>query len=375
MRLLFICPPGRVKRLQRAREGESPTEFFFGGIEAEKRGIAVEYREVDVATWPPICPHVIDRWMDHAFSTHLAGRSLRGARKLAPTLPSADCIVIIEENLALGMAFLAMLRCITTPIVSIRCRLSMVNSGSPALRILTSCVIRATHTILMSRAEAETLPKRFSLKERHYSFNPFGVDESFWRPAERQGKFVLAVGDSFRDYETLLRAARYIESPVLIVTSQHLNDPLPENVTVRTGCWRKELLRDDELLDLYQRATCVVVPLTDRLDPTGQSVCLQAMSCARPVVMTKTRGLWDQNLRDGENVLLFSPGDSAGLAARVNRFVDDPSLAAELGYAGRESVCRHFRIADFAHRLEVTCRRLVEHRAAQDHSRRRDVLR
>ena len=91
--------------------------------------------------------------------------------------------------------------------------------------------------------------------------------------------------------------------------------------------------------------------------------------------MTKTRGLWDQNLRDGENILLVSPGDRAGLASRVNCLVDDPLLAAELGYAGRESVCRHYRIADFADRLQATCRRLVEHRAAQDHSGRRDVLR
>jgi glycosyltransferase involved in cell wall biosynthesis len=132
---------------------------------------------------------------------------------------------------------------------------------------------------------------------------------------------------------------------------------------VRAGSWRKELLSDDELRDLYQRAICVVVPLTDRLAPTGQSVCLQAMSCARPVIMTRTRGLWDRNLRDGENLLLFSPGDSAGLAARVNRLVGDPSLAAELGYAGRESVFRHFRIVDFAERLEAICRRLITHRA------------
>ncbi len=363
IRLLFICAPGRARRLQRAREGELATEFFFGAIEAEKRGLAVEHREVDIVAWPPIRPQALDRWTQHAFSTDVAGRSLRGAARLARALPPADCIVVVEEGLALGMSFLAMVRRIRIPIVCIRCRLSMLKSGSPALRILTSYVIRATHTILISRAEAETLPKRFSLKECHYSLNPFGVDDGFWSPAERQGKFVLAVGDSFRDYETLLRASKDIEAPVLIVTSQHLNQPLPENVTVRAGSWRKELLRDDELRDLYQRAICVVVPLTDRLAPTGQSACLQAMSCGRPVIMTKTRGLWDRNLRDGENLLLFSPGDSAGLAARVNRLVGDPSLAAELGYAGRESVCRHFRIADFADRLEAICRRLVVHRA------------
>jgi glycosyltransferase involved in cell wall biosynthesis len=362
MRLLFICAPGRVRRLQRARDGELATEFFFGAIEAEKQGLAVEHREVDLTVWPPIRPQAIERWTQHAFSTDLAGRSLRAARALAKTLPPADCIVVVEEGLALGMSFLVMLRGIRIPVVCIRCRLSMLESPSPALRMLTSFIVRATHTILISRAEADTLPKRLFLKQHHYSYNPFGVDEGFWRPSERQGRFVLAVGDSFRDYETLLTAARDIEAPILIVTSQPLKDRLPANVTVRAGSWRKELLRDDELRDLYQRAICVLVPLTDRLAPSGQSVCLQAMACARPVIMTRTQGLWNENLRDGENLLLFNPGDSAGLAARVNRLVDDPSLAAELGYVGRESVCRHFRIADFAHRLEATCRSLATRR-------------
>ena len=338
------------------------TEFFFGAIEAEKRGLTVEHREVDVVAWPPIRPRAIEMWTQHAFSAHLAGRSLRGARALARTLPAADCIVVAEEALALGMSFLAMVRGIRIPVVCIRCRLSTLKSRSPALRILTSFIIRATHTILISRAEADTLPKRFSLKQHHYSFNPFGVDEGFWRPAEKQGEFVLTVGDSFRDYETLLTAAQDIEAPILIVTSQPINERLPKNVTVRAGSWRKEVLRDDELRDLYQRAICVAVPLTDRLAPTGQSVCLQAMSCAKPVIMTRTRGLWNQSLRDGQNIFLVGPGDSACLASRVNRLVEDPSLAAELGYAGRESVCRHFRIADFADRLEAICRRLVAHR-------------
>jgi glycosyltransferase involved in cell wall biosynthesis len=362
MRLLFICAPGRMTRLQRARDGEVATEFFFGAIEAEKRGLAVEHCELKLMAWPPIRPQVIERWMQDAFSTDLAGRSLRAARTLARTLPPTDCIVIAEERLALGMSFLAMVRGIRTPIVCIRCRLSLLKPRSPVLRIFSSFIVRATHTMLISRAEADTLPKRLSLKQHHYSYNPFGVDECFWRPAERQRRFVLAVGDSFRDYETLLTAAKDIKAPIVIVASQSLGDRLPANVTVRAGNWRQEVLRDDELRDLYQRAICVVVPLSDRLAPGGQSVCLQAMACARPVIMTRTQGLWSKNLLDGQNLLLFNPGDSSGLVAYVNRIVDDPLLAAELGYAGRESVCRHFRILDFSRRLEATCRGLIAQR-------------
>ena len=366
MRLVYICPPGRLRRLQRAREGNLPTEFFFGGIEIERGGSFVQYEEIDIFSWPRLRPHLIDTYAGRAFSTDLAGRSFRGARKLAKTLPSVDCIIITEEGLVFGMALLAKLGRIRTPIVCIRCRLGMLDCASSVPRLLSSSLLRATHTILISGAEAETLPKRFSLRKDHYSYNSFGVDASFWRPKEGSRKFVLAVGDSFRDYDTLLRAAKDIGSHVLIVSSQDFTHPLPKNVSTRRGCWRAEMLRDEELRELYQNATCVVVPLQDRLDPTGQSVCLQAMSCGKPVIMTRTRGFWSPQLRDGENLLMVNPGDSADLAAKVNRLVSDPGLSAKLGHAARECVCRHFRIADFADRLEAICRRLVDRQAAEN---------
>jgi glycosyltransferase involved in cell wall biosynthesis len=366
VRLVYICPPGRLRRLHRAQAGQLPTEFFFGGIEIERSGSFVQYEEIDIIGWPRLRPHLIDAYACRVFSTDLAGRSFRGAAKLVKRLPPADCIIVTEEALAFGMALLAVLRRVQTPIVCIRCRLSTFDCTSSVPRFLSSSLLRATHTILISGAEAETLPKRFSLQEDHYSYNSFGVDARFWRPAERTRKFVLAIGDSFRDYGTLLRAAKDIRSQLLIVTAQELSHPLPNNVSTRRGCWRNEILLDEELRELYQAAICVVVPLEDRPEPTGQSVCLQAMSCGRPVIMTRTRGLWSSHLRDGENLFMVNPGDSVDLAAKVNRLVDDPCLAAKLGHAARESVYRHFRIVDFANRLEALCHRLACRQATKD---------
>ena len=366
MRLVYICPPGRLRRLPRARAGNLPTEFFFGGIEIERGGSLVQYEEIDIVGWPRLRPHLIDAYACRVFSTDLAGRSFRGAAKLVKSLPPADCIIVTEEALAFGMALLAALRRVQTPIVCIRCRLSTLDCSSSVPRFLSSSLLRATHTILISGAEAETLPKRFSLQEDHYSYNSFGVDTRFWRPAEQTRKFVLAIGDSFRDYGTLLRAAKEIRSQLLIVTAQELSQPLPNNVSTRRSCWRSEILLDEELRELYQAAICVVVPLEDRPEPTGQSVCLQAMACGRPVIMTRTRGVWSSHLRDGENLFMVNPGDSVDLAAKVNRLVDDPCLAAKLGHAARESVCRDFRIVDFADRLEALCRRLMGRQAAKN---------
>ena len=124
---------------------------------------------------------------------NFAGRSFRGARNLIKELPPADCIVIIEEGIILGMALLSMLRFTRTPIVCITCRLSMRLPKSPLARLLTTFLLRATHTVFLSRMEADILPKQFSLRNNDYSYNSFGVDASFGsRPSARGNLFLLS---------------------------------------------------------------------------------------------------------------------------------------------------------------------------------------
>jgi glycosyltransferase involved in cell wall biosynthesis len=362
LRVLFLYPPGRLNRLQKARAGQVPTEFFFGGIEMEKAGFVVEHHEVEMRAWQPLPLPSLDRWICRVFrdADEFTGRGIRAARSLLKEAHAADCIVVVEEFLAAGLGFWALLRQAKVPIISIRSRLSWLAPSTGLARMIIGTLFRQAHNVVISPVEADVAQSRFSLKSQHLSFHTFGVDGQFWTPGTAAREFVLCVGDSFRDYGTLLRAAEKIDAPVLVVSGQKLPESLPPNVTVRTGSWRKECLSDEELRDLYWRAICVVVPLEDHPMPIGQSVCLQALACAKAVVMTRTAGLWSQNLKDGINLLMVDPQDGCGLATQVNRLRLDPTLASRLGQAGRETVCRHFRINEFAARLQQTCQTLVD---------------
>ena len=46
-----------------------------------------------------------------------------------------------------------------------------------------------------------------------------------------------------------------------------------------------------KIRELYQDAFAII-PLKDVFQPSGYSVTLQAMACGKPVVLTKTKGLW-----------------------------------------------------------------------------------
>jgi glycosyltransferase involved in cell wall biosynthesis len=168
------------------------------------------------------------------------------------------------------------------------------------------------------------------------------------------GNYVLAVGnDGRRDYELLLKAAAQCKREFIIVTRAEIKGTVPPNVKIMAGDFREEILSDVELRDMYRRARCIVTPLIETRQPSGQSVCLQAMGRGRPVTLTRTEGLWSESkMRDGENIVLVPPGEITAMTEAIERFCAEPELGNRLGCAGRETVCQDWTMRDYARRLE-----------------------
>ena len=55
-----------------------------------------------------------------------------------------------------------------------------------------------------------------------------------------------------------------------------------------------KIISQMKIRELYQDAFAIIIPLKDVFQPSGYSVTLQAMACGKPVVLTKTKGLWAQ---------------------------------------------------------------------------------
>src|SRR5206468_10170879 len=114
---------------------------------------------------------------------------------------------------------------------------------------------------------------------------------------------------------------------------------LPENVTWERADWYERILSDEKVRDLYRRAAVVVVPVKDVPQPSGQSATLQAMATGRPVVLSRTRGLWaPEELRDEENVVFTRAADPDALARSVRGVLEDDARAAAIGSAARVEV-------------------------------------
>ena len=154
---------------------------------------------------------------------------------------------------------------------------------SPPLSFITKKLYLAT----ISKYEQNFLEKQFN-KSIHYF--PFGIDVNFWKPSiknETNEKFILSIGnDSHRDWETLIKAWSS-KFPNLKIITNHKIKTKKKNIKILNSNWNTKKISDQEILKFYNLCDFVIIPLKNTIQPSGQSVCLQAMACNKIVVMSK----------------------------------------------------------------------------------------
>ncbi|GAB4448486.1 MAG: hypothetical protein OHK0015_53250 [Chloroflexi bacterium OHK40] len=103
-----------------------------------------------------------------------------------------------------------------------------------------------------------------------------------------------------------------------------------------------------EALARLQAADALVLPSRDEVLPVAM---LEAMAAGKAVVATAVGGV-PEAIEDGHEGLLFPPGDPQALAARIERLLREPGLAAQLGAAAHERWQREFSAERFVERME-----------------------
>jgi glycosyltransferase involved in cell wall biosynthesis len=201
---------------------------------------------------------------------------------------------------------------------------------------------------------------------------PLGVDTSIFRPFHRPqnaGSPPVALHPArllpWKGVEISVRMLRILvdrgqEAALVITDTQRIADWNDE--LARYRAFILALIEELDLGDrirlvraaytdmprLYAEADVVIYPTVGE-EPYGL-VPLEAMSCERPIVASRSGGI-PETVVDGVTGFTVRPGDVDQLADRVGLLLSSPTLARRLAVAGRERVTQGFDAGAYADTL------------------------
>lgn len=205
--------------------------------------------------------------------------------------------------------------------------------------------------------------ERWHLPAERVIFTPFMVDSNFFHsskvdesdllPMLREVKkpIISSVGLEFRDYPTLIEAVRDLDVRVVLAAASPWSkredttkdQPIPENIIVRR-------FSQYELRQVYHESDFVVMPLYNVEFQAGVTAILEAMSMEKALVCTRTLGQTDVVI-DQETGIYVSPSDPQAMRDAIQRLLENPEVAHEMGKAGRQRIEQEMSLKCYVERF------------------------
>lgn len=156
----------------------------------------------------------------------------------------------------------------------------------------------------------------------------------------KDGSYVLSLGSSYRDYDTLIKAIKKLNYPTKVILPEksqveyhntYLEDSfIADNI---------EIIRHDYNYDTWNdyiaNARLVVIPITKAaLQPAGISVYLEAMALGKPVIVSEgpsTKGILVNNEAE-----IVPAEDSEALASAIEKIWSDKNYRDYIAANGKK---------------------------------------
>jgi glycosyltransferase involved in cell wall biosynthesis len=268
----------------------------------------------------------------------------------------ADAVYSTVDTVGIPLALFGRLGRVKRPVVyaaiGLPERLAQLRGG-PARRLFKDA-FRRLHTIVAyGWGEVEELRRWLGEDGPRVEFVAFGVDVEHFRPDPTTAitDDVVSVGaDPRRDFALLVELARRLpdRSFRIVASADNTRElgALPGNVRLERDV---PFARVRECL---LGAKVVVLPVRENSYSGATTTLLQAMACAKPVVVTRTAAIArGYHLEDDVNGRLVPPGELAWLEQAVTGVLADEGRATGLGQKARETVERHLTWSEYTREL------------------------
>ena len=274
-------------------------------------------------------------------------------------IKDAEIIVATNHGIGVSLALLLFIRRIKNK------KLFVINSGlfddnlisflkSKSRKILTQLTLNNSNKIICtSKKEYKFAINKFNKEKNKIVLNPFCVDTAFW--VDKSINFlekeqILFVGNNeYRDIEKLIKIVEGLPKiNFKLVTSlidENIN--IPKNVKLIKGDWNKSIINDDDLKSLYKKSRLTILPVVNTLTSSGQSVAQQSMSMGTPVVINLTKGFWDEEIIDGEDITLVKRNELDVWINTVEKLYNDKDRLEKISLNGVQKINKNFNLDIF----------------------------
>lgn len=237
------------------------------------------------------------------------------------------------------------------------------NPNSTVLRIFQNIYVKLLVSITKSfiflgKGEFDYARERNNKSSHKFHFLPFSIDTDFWMSEELTTQIknidILFVGnDGKRDFKLLKEIAeRMPDINFTFITSQISNVSLA-NVELLRGNWNEQILTDEHIKSFYLSSKLTIIPLVNSLQPSGQSVALQSMSCGTPVLITETDGFWDKDkFINNENIIFINDKGSEEWELKIRLLLKDNKNLDRISKNGRQLIYKEFNLSKFNQELK-----------------------
>ena len=210
------------------------------------------------------------------------------------------------------------------------------------------------HFVFFGKADMDESIRVYDLNIEKTHLLKFGIDHQFWTdsPNCKESIDILCVGsDVNRDYEILKTLRQDIK--IKLLTSKKIDLSRNPNISYIKGNLYKSNVTDEELKSFYHRSKIVLIPLHDVFQPSGYSVALQAMSCGKLVLISKIKGVFDDEfLNDETNISFVKPHCSQSLQDVIDKLINNENIRRQIGSNARKTIIKNFTLKHMSNSLE-----------------------
>ncbi len=334
-KILYVFRTPRNHILIDTKKGLVPNSMLFGLNHLREFGYQVDFFDYSYSLLNFFHPLLYP--FEHAIIDQVGmGFKLDQATALLPKIHQYDVIVCTGDSAGLPFLFYKYLGIIRKPIILLSSALAgalRTHMDSWVINFYKKIIPSVDVMTVYAEIEKEFFVEKFGMPPEKIIHIPYGTDWNFFSKKNTREKTIIsAVGvDSLRDYDTFFKAVRNLSEKVVVACHPDNVKGLiiPKNVACEF------LVPPQRVRDIFNQSKLVVVPCKEKLRGSGHMVVLEALSAARPVIVSKIKGMTSAfSLEDKKHLLYAKPHNPSALTFAIKSILKNQRAADRMGQRG-----------------------------------------